>query len=149
MVSVMDYATPNLPSRDCEATSQFFASLGFQEGWRDGGWMILTRGGIQLEFFPHPELDPATSWFSCCLRLDDLDEFYAACLAANVPEAREGAPRLHSPALRFVDIHLKAIRAAAKLMKAAKLSSVLSYRVAIRRFCLRSQKKFSTRCRQR
>ena len=28
---------------------------------------------LKLEFFPHPELDPLTSWFSCCLRLDDLD----------------------------------------------------------------------------
>lgn len=109
MVSIMDHATPNLPSRDYEATSRFFANLGFQEGWRDGGWMILTRGSIRLEFFPHPELDPATSWFSCCLRLDALDEFYAACLAATIPEASEGSPRLHKPALEDSGMRIGAL----------------------------------------
>lgn len=71
--------------------------------------MILTRGSIQLEFFPHPELDPATSWFSCCLRLDDLDEFYSACLAANVPEISLGAPRLHKPALEDSGLRIGAL----------------------------------------
>lgn len=56
-----DHATPNLPSRDFEATSQFYRRLGFAEGWRDEGWMILTRGGASLEFFPHPALNPAES----------------------------------------------------------------------------------------
>ena len=68
-----DAATPNLPSRDFERTLQFYAALGFSEVWRDEGWMILKHGDLTLEFFPHPELDPLTSWFSCCLRLDDLD----------------------------------------------------------------------------
>ncbi|MCC7268595.1 MAG: hypothetical protein IT546_14825 [Caulobacteraceae bacterium] len=93
----MDHATPNLPSRDFETTSQFYARLGFEESWRDDGWMILRRGDLKLEFFPHPDLDPATSWFSCCLRLDDLDAVYAACLAAGVPEKRQGWPRLRPP----------------------------------------------------
>lgn len=97
MVVFMDHATPNLPSRDYDATFKFYASLGFQERWRDEGWMILTRGSIDLEFFLHPDLDPATSWFSCCLRLEDLDGFYATCLAANIPEATQGAPRVHEP----------------------------------------------------
>ncbi len=94
-----DRATPNLPSRDFAATSQFYAALGFVERYRDGGWMILARGDLQLEFFHHPEVDPLTSWFSCCLRVDDLDALYAACLAAGLPEARTGQPRLHAPTL--------------------------------------------------
>jgi ketosteroid isomerase-like protein len=64
-----DVATPNLPSRDFERTSEFYVALGFTEVWRDEGWMILKHGDLTLEFFPHPELDPLTSWFSCCLRL--------------------------------------------------------------------------------
>lgn len=71
--------------------------------------MILTRGSIQLEFFPHPELDPATSWFSCCLQLDDVDEFYAACVAASIPEARWGAPRLHKPAIEESGLRIGAL----------------------------------------
>lgn len=93
----MDRATPNLPSRDFAATSAFYAKLGFVEGWRDAGWMILTRGDVQLEFFPWPELDPATSGYGSCLRLDDVDGFYAVAQAAGIPEKRTGFPRLHPP----------------------------------------------------
>lgn len=93
----MDHATPNLPSRDFEVTSAFFARLGFEEGWRDDGWMILTRGSLMLEFFPHPGLNPGDSWFSCCLRLDDLAAFYASCVDAGIKEACWGFPRLQAP----------------------------------------------------
>lgn len=92
-----DRATPNLPSRDFTVTSGFYAALGFVERFRDDGWMILTRGDLVLEFFPFPDLDPATSSFGCCLRLDDLDTFYNACVAAGLPEAHRGWPRLHAP----------------------------------------------------
>lgn len=70
-----DHATPDLPSRDFAETPRFYAGLGFVEGSRDDGWMILSRGGITLEFFPFPfpYHDPANSSFSCCLRLTDLD----------------------------------------------------------------------------
>jgi hypothetical protein len=61
--------------------------------------MILERDDIVLEFFHHPVVDPATSWFSCCLRLDDLDAFYAVCRTTNVPETTKGWPRLHPPKL--------------------------------------------------
>lgn len=61
--------------------------------------MILRRGALTLEFFPHPDLDPLTSWFSCCLRLDDLDSFYAVCKAAGLSESCVGQPRLHPPSV--------------------------------------------------
>jgi catechol 2,3-dioxygenase-like lactoylglutathione lyase family enzyme len=92
---VADHATPNLPSRDFAATAAFYGALGFTERWRDAGWMILERGGLTVEFFPHPDLDPGTSWFSCCFRLDDVDAFFAAVIAAGVPETTTGAPRAH------------------------------------------------------
>ena len=88
-------ATPNLPSRDFEATAAFYGALGFVEVWRDAGWMILERGPVSLEFFPHPGLDPATSWFSCCLRLDEADAFYATCRSAGLAEGGSGTARLH------------------------------------------------------
>ncbi|KPF78947.1 bleomycin resistance protein [alpha proteobacterium AAP81b] len=90
-----DRATPNLPARDQDATIAFYAALGFTTGYRDAGWLILQRGAIELEFFNYPDLDWSTSSFGACLRLDDLDEFYAACREAGIPEATRGAPRLH------------------------------------------------------
>lgn len=92
-----DHATPNLPARDFDATVAFYTALDFEEAYRDPGWMILTRGGLTLEFFPHPELDPATSGFSCCLRLDNVDAFFTRCQAAGLPESTRGWPRIHQP----------------------------------------------------
>ena len=88
-------ATPNLPSRDFHATADFYGRLGFVDAWRDPSWMILQRGPVTLEFFPHPDLEPSESWFSCCLRLDDADAFYATCREAGVGVATTGFPRLH------------------------------------------------------
>jgi hypothetical protein len=94
---MVNRATPNLPSRDFAATALFYTRLGFVEEYRDAGWMILTRDGVALEFFPFIDLDPATSSFSCCLRLDDVDEFFQTCSAAGLSTATHGWPRLHAP----------------------------------------------------
>lgn len=93
----MDQATPNLPSRDFTETSRFYAGLGFEETYRDENWLITARKGVTLEFFPHPALDPATSWFSCCLRLDDVDGFMHACRVAGIEKKTRGFPRIHMP----------------------------------------------------
>jgi catechol 2,3-dioxygenase-like lactoylglutathione lyase family enzyme len=92
---VTDQATPNLPSRDFEATANFYAPLGFTESWRDAHWMILERGDLTLEFFPYPDLDPYQSSFGSCLRLDDADGFYAVCKDAAIPVQDTDFPRLH------------------------------------------------------
>lgn len=104
-----DHATPNLPSRDFGLTSRFYAQLGFVESWRDSGWMILKRGDLTLEFFPYPGLDPLASSFGACLRLDDLDAFYAICLAAGLPETSKGQPRLHSPKIDASGLRIGAL----------------------------------------
>jgi hypothetical protein len=92
-----DRATPNLPSRSFDQTQQFYERVGFTLVYRGDGWMILKRDGVELEFFPHPQLDPLTSWFSCCLRLDGLSAFYDLCKAAGIAEKTTGYPRLHPP----------------------------------------------------
>lgn len=68
-----DRITANLPARDFAATSEFYGRLGFVERFCDEGWMILSRGDLVLEFFPHPEVDPWSSCFSACLRVDRPD----------------------------------------------------------------------------
>jgi catechol 2,3-dioxygenase-like lactoylglutathione lyase family enzyme len=94
---VTDRATPNLPSRDLDATAGFYAALGFGTTYHDPGWLILERDGLTLEFFPDPGLDPASTAASCCLRVDDVDALYAACVAAGLPETHVGWPRLRPP----------------------------------------------------
>ena len=94
----MDRATANLPSRDFDATTAFYATLGFTTGYRGDAWMILARGSAVIEFFPHPTLRPKRSWFSACLRLDDVDRIFDQVRAAGIPDACQGIPRFHPPA---------------------------------------------------
>lgn len=90
-----DLATPNLPSRDLDGTEAFYGAFGFTTTFRDDAWLILRRGDLQLEFYPAPDVDPYASSAMCCLRVADVDELYAAILAAGVPEKRRDMPRLH------------------------------------------------------
>lgn len=92
-----DFATPNLPSRDFDATEAFYGALGFERLFRADYWLILKRGAIWLEFFPWPDLDPARSNFGCCLRLDDLGAMVETCVAAGIVQAERGIPPLPLP----------------------------------------------------
>lgn len=104
-----DRATPNLPSRDLAATAAFYDRLGFVLTFRDEGWMIITRGELTVEFFPYPDLNPATSSFGCCLRLDDVDTFVDVCRAAGVPESTTGHPRIHLPRVEESGLRIGAL----------------------------------------
>lgn len=89
--------TANLPSRDFAVTEAFYARLGFAPVFRDDGWMILARGDAVVEFFPHPELAPKKSWFSACLRTDDLDALYDTFRHAGLSNDPTAIPRLTPP----------------------------------------------------
>lgn len=92
-----DRATANLPSRDLDRTAAFYQALGFAITFKDDGWMILDRGPLELEFFSMPELNPTESWFSACIRVNDLDALYKALLAANLSDNCHAMPRLTPP----------------------------------------------------
>ncbi|MFV0492148.1 MAG: bleomycin resistance protein [Pseudorhodobacter sp.] len=91
-----DRITANLPARDFDATEAFYARMGFSRDFRDDGWMILKRGDLELEFFPHPEVDSRSSWFSACIRVDDLDGFHAEWQKLGLPADRTSIPRITS-----------------------------------------------------
>lgn len=71
-----DRLTANLPARSFDETSRFFEKIGFAVQFRDEGWMIMSAGPLEIEFFPHPDLDPKTSWFSACVRVADVDALH-------------------------------------------------------------------------
>jgi catechol 2,3-dioxygenase-like lactoylglutathione lyase family enzyme len=89
-----DRITANLPARDLAATAAFYARLGFAQDYRDEGWMILSRGGLELEFFAHPGLDPRESWFSACVRVDDPDALLEEWQGLGLPAEAPAIPRL-------------------------------------------------------
>lgn len=89
-----DRITANLPSRDFDATIAFYGALGFAPDYRGDDWLILSQGGLELEFFLHPTLDPAQSWFSACLRVDDPQGFLQAWQRLGLPSEAGHIPRL-------------------------------------------------------
>lgn len=62
----------------------------------DEGWLIISRGPLEIEFFPL-ELDPYQSCFSACIRVHDLDGLYEAFQRANLPSDSRAIPRLTPP----------------------------------------------------
>lgn len=90
----MDKITANLPSKSFDATVAFYAALGFVVNFRNGGWMILSRGPLVLEFFPHPEVDPWSSCFSACVRVEDPDALLAEWQAVGLASDNKAIPRL-------------------------------------------------------
>jgi hypothetical protein len=101
----VDRITANLPARNFTSTSAFYARLGFVEVYRDPHWMIMSRGALELEFFPYPDLDPSTSSFSACVRVRDLNGLYTAWSSIDLPLAGiprvQGLPRSIADGLRM------------------------------------------------
>jgi len=95
-----DRAIPTLPSRSIPETVAFYERLGFAAGLPGGGgdYAILTRAHVELHFFGHPDLDPATSSAGCYIRVQDVDGLHAAFAPAHLPAA--GIPRMDPPATR-------------------------------------------------
>lgn len=89
-----DRAHPALPARDLAATAAFYGRLGFDVVHHDDTWLRMRRGLIELEFFPHPTLDPSTSDHQCVLRVADVDALHAALAQAGVAQSTTGIPRL-------------------------------------------------------
>ena len=102
-----DRVTANLPARSFDETAAFYAALGFRVTHRDESWMILSRDALEIEFFPHPELNPAESWFSACVRVADLDGLHRAWDAAGLPG--QGIPRLTEPRLEPFGLRMFAL----------------------------------------
>jgi hypothetical protein len=91
-----DRVTANLPSCDFDATAAFYEALGFTVGFKDEGWMIITRGSLEIEFFPLDH-NPWKSCFSASIRVTDLDGLYAGFRQSDVPSDSRSIPRLTPP----------------------------------------------------
>jgi len=89
-----DRANPALPARDLAATAEFYGRFGFRVVHHDDSWLRMSRGEVELEFFPHPDLDPAMSAHQCVIRVGELDALHAEIASAGIPQATTGIPRL-------------------------------------------------------
>jgi hypothetical protein len=93
-------AVPILPSRDLGETLEFLERLGFENaGAHYSVWdyLIVSRGGIELHFFSHPEVDPLTTDAMCYLRVEDADALYAEWNAIGIEADPATGSRLMPP----------------------------------------------------
>ena len=90
-----DRVTANLPARKFSETAAFYGTLGFSVRFESDTWMIMSRGELEVEFFSHPQLNPAESWFSACVRIADLDALHRDWSRAELPN--HGVPRMTAP----------------------------------------------------
>jgi catechol 2,3-dioxygenase-like lactoylglutathione lyase family enzyme len=87
-------AIPILPARDLDATSAFYARLGFRQMGRWPEYLIVARDEFELHFFLCVELDPATTIAGCYMRVRDADALHAEFAAADLPAWETGFPCL-------------------------------------------------------
>ncbi len=88
-----DKSIPVLPSRSLHRTVAFYEKLGFSgELLADDTYAILTRGPLELHFFPHPTLDPQECYAGCYMRVADVDALHSALCSAQLPT--QGIPRM-------------------------------------------------------
>lgn len=86
---------PILPSRDFQATARFYEALGFivvSQYQPPDAYLIMRRGDVELHFFPHFELDPATSYAGCYIRTSDVETWFENARRTGLPQ--KGVPRI-------------------------------------------------------
>jgi len=88
-----DKSIPVLPSRALKRTIAFYEKLGFAGRLlASDTYAILTRGDLELHFFPHPALKPEECYAGCYMRVEEVDALHADLSQARLPA--KGIPRM-------------------------------------------------------
>lgn len=98
---------PLLPCRPLDDVGPFYQALGFEVTYRQARpnpYLALRREDLHLHFFGMPEFDPATSYGSCLVVVDDLvaihRDFAAGMRGAYGKVLVSGVPRMTRPRVR-------------------------------------------------
>lgn len=90
-----DLAIPTLPARNLPEILAFYQQLGFQNYTNPAHqdiYLILRRHGLEIHFFDFAELDPATSYAGCYLRVSNVAALFEEFSQQSLPST--GIPRL-------------------------------------------------------
>jgi hypothetical protein len=96
----VEHAVPILPSRDLGETLEFYARLGFENRGPppdDSDYIIIGRGGVELQFAGARGIDPFTTSASCYIRTVDADALYAEWLQTGISYDPATGSRLMPP----------------------------------------------------
>jgi len=92
---LIDTAIPILPALDLDQSIAFYERLGFRLAGRAPApedYALMRRDDMELHFYGAPELDPATCYAACYLRVNDAPKLHAEFSALGL--AGSGMPRL-------------------------------------------------------
>jgi catechol 2,3-dioxygenase-like lactoylglutathione lyase family enzyme len=102
-----EVTVPLLPCRDVDEIAAFYGVLGFRVTYRQqrpNPYVALRREDLHLHFFGMPDFDPATSYGSCLVLVDDIGalhrSFADAMRAAYGKVLVAGLPRMTRPRVR-------------------------------------------------
>jgi hypothetical protein len=102
-----EVTVPLLPCRDVDEIAAFYGVLGFRITYRQqrpNPYVALRREDLHLHFFGMPDFDPATSYGSCLVLVDDIGalhrSFADAMRAAYGRVLIAGLPRMTRPRVR-------------------------------------------------
>jgi len=92
---LIDTAIPVLPALNLDQTIAFYQRLGFQLAGRAPApedYALMRRDNMELHFYGAPELDPATCYAACYLRVTDAVEMHREFGSIGLPAL--GIPRM-------------------------------------------------------
>jgi catechol 2,3-dioxygenase-like lactoylglutathione lyase family enzyme len=85
---LIDTAIPILPALDLDQSIAFYERLGFRLAGRAPApedYALMRRDDLELHFYGAPELDPATCYAACYLRVNDAPRLHAEFSALGLP----------------------------------------------------------------
>ena len=100
-----DVTIPTLPARDLDETIAFCGQLGFKVVFRvpdPEGYIIVRREALEIHYYRWPDLDPASNYAGCYIRVSDVDALYRAFSAARLPA--RGIPSLGGIEKKFFNM---------------------------------------------
>lgn len=84
---VVHAVVPRIAVGNAEQTQAFYERIGFACTYRDEGFMIVERDGVQLHL--HPSAEPPTRHGAFWIRVSNIDALYQEYLAAKVITSSE------------------------------------------------------------
>lgn len=85
MASQLTISIPKLPTKDLEATKQFYnGKLGFAVSESFPDYLILKKDQVEIHFFLHRQLDLTRNIGMAYVRVQKVDEFYNGLKALNL-----------------------------------------------------------------
>jgi hypothetical protein len=74
---------PVMTVNDLDRSLAFFAHLGFQIKYQEGGFAVVIRDAIEVHFTTHPEISPSENNSVCRIVVSNIEALYQELLSVH------------------------------------------------------------------